>query len=85
MNIRSPDSTSPNPEIMVKIMKALVSIQTASPGPFIVPRPLVVVGTGPAVVNSIASSVAFKIVEFVGWVMRLQYQWNFKEKNKHET
>lgn len=39
-----PDSTSPNPEIIVKMMKALVKIQTASPGPSMVslPRGLVV-------------------------------------------
>ena len=33
-----PDSTRPNPEIIVKMMNALVNIHTASPAPFMLTR-----------------------------------------------
>ena len=58
-----PDSTSPKPEIIVKIIKALVNIHTASPGPSIPPRPLGLVGSSPLMAFD---SVSVKTDELVG-------------------
>lgn len=61
--INLPDSTSPKPEIIVKIMKALVNIHTASPGPSIVPLPRGIVGDSVLIPNE---NVPFKFDELIG-------------------
>lgn len=61
--INLPDSTSPKPEIIVKIIKALVNIHTASPEPSMVPLPRGVVGNSPLKTDE---RVSFKTEELVG-------------------
>lgn len=58
-----PDSTRPKPEIIVKIIKALVKIHTASPGPSILPLPLGLVGSS---LFTAFDSVSVKTDELVG-------------------
>lgn len=63
LKINLPDSTSPKPEIIVKIIKALVNIHTASPDPSMVPLLRGVVINSPLITDE---TVSFKTEELVG-------------------